>query len=308
MTMRAIGALLALFAFVAITAGQAWARHRPQAVMGQTVRDLPSSHYRFERFVMDSADGERRWAVDLAIPRREPPVGGFPALWMLDGNAALMVFDAELLGALARAPRPPVLVFLGYDNDLRIDTPARTHDYTWPQRADDRGRGIGRGGGADVLLASIRQRIRPAVERRISLDPHGQTLWGHSFGGLFVLYALMERAGEFSGYAAGTPSLWWADGALATQSVRRFSRAREKPPVSVLLTVGGGGDPGSASDDASAAFARRLSGAEGIELEYRVFPSLGHGPMFRASLLQALHRFAGIAERDMHSSAVEERP
>src|SRR5690606_25431571 len=104
-------------------------RRDPLQVIGRTVADHASPHYRFERFVVAADDGGGRYRVNLAIPAPPPPAAGFPAFWMLDGNAALQAFDEQLLAGLARGT-PQVLVFVGHDNPLRIDAAARMRDYT----------------------------------------------------------------------------------------------------------------------------------------------------------------------------------
>lgn len=284
--------------------------------IGQTVADRASSHYRFERFVVSSPDGTRSWRVNVAIPKVAAPAAGFPAFWMLDGNAALMVFNEALLDELAVA-KPQVLVFVGYDNQQRIDTPARTRDYT-PTSAQ-RGEGEAAtqaGGGADALLEVIERRIRPEVARRAPLDLQQQALWGHSFGGLFVLHALYTRIGAFQTYAPASPSLWWDHGAMLAGPEQRFVDNNAGTSARVLLMLGGSerhpdysgrnlDDPrvaghlkrvADAPSDAAFALSERLRQVPGLQVEYREFDGLGHGPMLRASLLYALHAVAGIAD------------
>ena len=43
-----------------------------------------------------------------------------------------MGLNPALLAKLAAAKRPPVLVMIGYDNDLRTDAAGRAYDYTLP--------------------------------------------------------------------------------------------------------------------------------------------------------------------------------
>ncbi len=68
--------------------------------------------------MLDSPDQQRRWRVNLAIRSR------LQAMYALDGNAVAMVLDQPLLAELAARNVPPVLVLIGYDNDLRIDSRA----------------------------------------------------------------------------------------------------------------------------------------------------------------------------------------
>lgn len=74
--------------------------------------------------------GQRHYRVRIAQPRRAPAPGGYPTVYFLDGNAVLMELNAALLAKLAAAKRPPVLIMIGYDNDLRIDAAGRAYDYT----------------------------------------------------------------------------------------------------------------------------------------------------------------------------------
>ena len=308
---------------LSVLPGPAAAQQRdPLQTIGETVADRPSPHYAFERFTLSSPDDSRHWRVQLGVPRADAPAEGFPAFWMLDGNAALMEFDDALLADLAAQPAPPVLVFVGYDNALRIDSAARTRDYTpvegeRPQRDGDQVTVVTGGGGADALLEIIERRIRPELARRVATDPDRQTLWGHSLGGLFALHALYTRGGAFDTWAIGSPSLWWGDGALLGAPEQRFRAHNAGHEARVLLSLGGGerardeghrdlSDPGvqvhlrriaAAPADSAARLARRLGTVEGIDVAYREFPTLTHGPMFRASLMWALHAATGVGDR-----------
>ncbi len=317
---RVLRSALLCLCVLSLPATVALAQQRnPLQEMGRTVLDETSPHYRFESFTVDSADGSRRWRVRLGIPQRPAPEAGYPAFWMMDGNAALMEFDQTLLADLHAQPLPQLLVFIGYDNELRIDSPARTRDYTFV--ADVRGNADGRedrvGGGADALLEIIERRIRPEVAARIALDPGRQALWGHSLGGLFTLHALYTRGGLFQTYAAGSPSLWWGNGGMLAAPEESFVAHNAGHRARVLLSLGGGEkardsshrDLGSARvnehlrriaaapSDAAEKLAGRLAGVPGLEVEYREFEGLGHGPMFRASLMHALHAVTGVADR-----------
>lgn len=74
--------------------------------------------YRTGRFGLVSADGQRRYRVQLALPNAAPPAAGHPLLVMLDGNAAFAALTDELLAhqaasgqPLAIASIPPTLAF-----------------------------------------------------------------------------------------------------------------------------------------------------------------------------------------------------
>ena len=311
----AAGLLLALQAVPSTAAAQ---QRNPTQAITDTVADHASRHYAFERFDVHSADGQRTWRVHVAAPRGTAPAEGWPAFWMLDGNAALVEFDDALLAELAAQPVPHALVFVGYANDLRIDSQARTRDYTpvEGERPVRDGTTITGGGGANALLEVIERQIRPELARRFATDPRRQTLWGHSLAGLFTLHTLYTRSGAFDTYAAGSPSLWWGDGALLGAPEQRFIAHNAGHPARVLIGLGEGertrdvghrdlNDPRvqvhlrrieAAPPDSAEKLAQRLSAVDGLQVEYREFPALTHGPMFRASLMWALHAITGVAD------------
>lgn len=313
------GAGLCLAVLMAVSAPVAAQQRNPQQAIGETVADRASNAYRFERFTVSSADGSRTWRIHLGVPKTDAPASGFPAFWMLDGNGALIEFDDALLQELGKVPSPPVLVFVGYDNELRIDSSARARDYTpfegeRPQRS---GGVVASGGGADAFLDVIERQVRPEIAKRVATDPARQALWGHSLGGLFVLHALYTRSGAFDTYAAGSPSLWWGDGAMFGAREDRFTANNAGHRARLLVGLGGGersrdvshrdlDDPrvqvhlrriAAAPPDSAMQLAERLSKVDGLDVAYREFPGLTHGPMFRASLMWALHDVAGVADR-----------
>lgn len=279
--------------------------------LGATVADEPSEHYRFERLQFDSADGMRHYRVYLGIPRKDPPVSGYPALYMLDGNAAMATLSQEDLARLYASGNSPVLVGIGYDVASRHDVVARAYDYTPPvlnahgetlEDVIERGR---KGGGADRFLDLVEQQIRPAVEGKAMLDPARQTLWGHSYGGLFTLYALVSRPALFQRYVAGDPTVDWAGGALLKHA-ERF-HAQQAPHVQARVLVGGArrtanrqaraaemldapkgpvswAPPGRES---TYALVERLS-KEGMDITFTAYPAQNHGQLFATSLQPAL--------------------
>lgn len=304
--------VLALVAFATLAAPVA-AQPDLSRRIGATVADTGAPGYRFEQFRIDSTDGQRHYRVQVAVPTRDAPEKGFPIAYLLDGNAALMKVDAALLARLADAPRPPVIAFIGYDNDLRIDPDNRAFDYT-PRRpgGDDSQRdpiGERRNGGADAFLALIEQTIAPRVEAMAKIDPHSRAVWGHSYGGVFVLHALFTRPNSFDLYAAADPSLWWGSGHLLKEEASMKAGAR--PNVRFWVGEGAqtddarrpppGRDPAavkamrdaraSVPPDATARMAKRLR-ERGLPVAFTTLPGMSHGQTLGASLPLLLEAIA----------------
>lgn len=277
--------------------------------VGPTVADRGSEHYRFERFNLDSADGKRHYRVQLAIPKAAAPRAGYPLLVMLDGNAAFGSLTEEQLTLLATSGRPLAIATLGYETNLGVDVEARSFDYTpavpgenptWDDQARNR-----LGGGADLFLDLLEQKMLPDIRRRVPSDPARTTLWGHSYGGLLGLYTLFTRPQLFPRYAVADPSLWWHDGFIldAEASAKPLPRRTE-----LLVMAGSAGlevqnetralrpglDPAvvlaarerrrAVPPDATPRLAERQGERRGLNMIWKPFPGVSHGPMRPTSI------------------------
>ncbi len=251
--------------------------------------------YRFSHLDLDSVDGQRHYRLWIGKPDRPAPATGYPVLWMLDGNAAIGALDADLLKKLAEG-QAPLLVAVGYQTDQRIERVGRTYDYTpaLPGQAQQLDPLTGQpSGGVEVFFELLRQRMRPMVASVAPIDPTRQTLWGHSYGGLAVLHALFAHPGEFSDYAAASPSLWWHDGAIVHEAQGLQQRLGDSRPR--LLVMRGDEEPsnprGPVKGDGqkpAREMAADLAKVQGLQVRFESFDGLGHGPMLPASLRRVI--------------------
>lgn len=92
-------------------------------------------------------------------------------------------------------------------------------------------------GGSGAFLAFLEEELLPALADTHRLDPEDATLTGQSFGGLFVLDALLRRPGLFRRYLAVSPSLWWDDGALLREA-ERIVETSPPPSAHIYMCVG----------------------------------------------------------------------
>lgn len=200
------------------------------------------------QFDLVRASDGRRYRILVSEPVSPPPDGGYPVLYVLDGNAAFAtVADAVRLRAQTGRQRldAAVVVGIGYPIDGVLDEHARWYDLT-PTTAElpaayarlPDGSPTPTGGG-DALLDFIEQTVRPAVAQRHTVNAQRQALLGHSLGGLLVMHALTTRPDAYQWYVAGSPALWWDQGKVLSQP-EAFARraAAVKTPVSVLIGTG----------------------------------------------------------------------
>ncbi|KGT95099.1 hypothetical protein NG99_05545 [Erwinia typographi] len=286
----------------ALYAGSSYSRPdmRP---LGPNIADEGSSFYHFTISKFDSVDGKRHYKVWTAVPDKAPPKAGFPVLYLLDGNSAMARLSEPLLKKLSEHS-PPVLVAIGYQTALPFDQLARTLDYT--PASNKRGNDIpevdsnGRmRGGSNQFRNLLEKTIAPQVEKGLKINAANRGLWGHSYGGLFVLEAYLS-SDFFTRYYSTSPSLGQGYFFLLDEIE---STAKNRDGSKQLTLLEGDGDPinkrQAFNPDVLTAVrnsVNRLS-AEGVAANYQLFPGLSHGPMFKASLEYVLEKVSEEGEK-----------
>ena len=248
---------------------------------------------------IDGVFAGRTRRIFVAVPEGPVPAPGHPVLWTLDGNTAF-----PLLAALVRqrAARPsdvrgvvPVVVGLGLPTDDAYDQAARADDYTLP--------GATGGGQADRFLDAIERQLKPWLAQQLPVDPGRQTLFGHSFGGLFTLYALFTRPALFQRHVAASPSIWWGERAILgyrDSFLQRVMSSTEQPHH-LLVTAGSleEGMPNASAERLRRQQERRqvssarelvqsLSGLPRLSTEFRLLDGEDHGSLVLPSAVLAI--------------------
>ncbi|MFH4156948.1 alpha/beta hydrolase [Acinetobacter bereziniae] len=268
--------------------------------LGPNIADHGSSYYQFQVHSFQSADQQRHYKVWLGIPRQINKNQPRPAIFMLDGNSVMARLDEALLKQLSEQDSP-VLVAIGYQTQLPFESASRSMDYT---PADESGKILAdprnperMSGGSPQFRQMIFEKIMPWVYSQVKLDAQRTALWGHSYGGLFVLDTLLNRQQheqKFSHYFAASPSLTWADSRLlkAVEQVKPESVKDQK-----LLVMEGDLVPSSTAKISPNADRdmnqnnRKLVldlASKGANTKLLLYPHLSHGEVFQASLMDIL--------------------
>ncbi len=167
------------------------------------------------RFVLRSSETGLHYEIFVYVPEAEPPLGGFPVIYVLDGNSDFITV-AETVRRVSRRPKatgivPAIVVGIGYPNTNGYNTDRRHLDFTrgpadasvFPDKATD-----GCGGQA-AYIRFLGHQLLPHVQSRFNADPDCRILLGHSLAGYFVLDLLSQRPDMFNGYISFSPSVWW---------------------------------------------------------------------------------------------------
>lgn len=273
-------------------------------VCGDRLPDMPGPTQSLRQtFLHRRMDGHTDWRITIRQPAGQPPAGGWPVIYLLDGNAVL-----QALSEHERLAQGLLLVAVGYDTSERFDTASRAWDYT-PLPPGARGsapdpRASTRlNGGADAFLAFLRQ-LHDEIGTQWPIDPRRRTLYGHSYGGLFVLHALLTQPQAFDRYVAASPSLWW-HAPLMTQRIASAPQRVPALPRAELLVLAGGAErvrqqrctscaTGTPTPGQAEGFVRDISARPDLHAAFRLLPGLSHGETLNASLPFAL-RLAAAA-------------
>lgn len=247
------------------------------------------------------------YIITLLTPKQPAPATGWPVAYFLDGNAVQQDLKPEVLQQQL-AENPVALALISHAEPVRFDVVTRSYDYTPPypgeavsvdQLSPDRPNG-----GADLFLQFIRDEVQPWVATQASINPQRQSFWGHSYGGLLVLYALYTQPDLFHTYISVDPSLWWRDAWILERektfnyqgNTRQLLLMRGgvrhntplQPNVTAEQLAARRAIQQLLPDEATQQLAERLKKQPGLQVGYAEFANLTHGGMLPASLQPAL--------------------
>jgi predicted alpha/beta superfamily hydrolase len=230
-----------------------------------------------QRAITASKIGQR-YELLVSLPDDYATSGkSYPVLYVLDGWH--FPFLAFLQNNNIYSERmPPVIIVNVSHGDVGAMT-LRARDFT-PTKTD-----IEPGsGGASAFLDFLEQELIPFVDRTYRTQATDRGLLGHSYGGLFALYALEQRPALFQRIVAASPVVGWDH--------RFLFAARERLkalPAPVRLDLSAGSDEVLAAD--VVAFAKLLDEIKPGGLDYRstIYPGENHNSVRLASFPRGLY-------------------
>ncbi|MEZ5946704.1 MAG: alpha/beta hydrolase-fold protein [Hyphomonas sp.] len=182
--------------------------------------------------------GNEVYRIFIQRPAAAAPEQGYPVLYILDGEdnfaVAAATSDRYAKYATDHGFEAGLIVGIGYAGESR-----RSFDYT-PEtglKADARGRPVG---GAAMFRDFIASDLRPMIDEDFPVDAGRQTLFGHSYGGLFALDTLFADPSLFQTYVIASPSIWFGGRAVLEHETQLAEKLTDLTPRTLVLTVGTG--------------------------------------------------------------------
>lgn len=184
------------------------------------------------------------YRIKILIPRGTPPAGGYPALYVLDGNVLFSTFAAAVRNE-SQAKERTAAVVVGIESGPGDNAADRTLDFSPTDlSAYEKTVVVDLGdhptfGGYEKFIQTIQEEIKPKVRQIVAIDPKHETLFGWSLGGQVVVHTMLVHPEYFTGYAALSPSLWRND-RVVLKDIPAFEKALSASGRKVSLFVGVG--------------------------------------------------------------------
>jgi predicted alpha/beta superfamily hydrolase len=132
----------------------------------------------------------------------------YPVVYLLDGDAhfASVVGIIQQLSSVNGNALVPEMIVVGIPNTDRRRDLTPTHIFIDPPFMDSAS--SKNTGGGNNFLSFIEKELIPHIDSLYPTEPY-KMLIGHSFGGLAVMNALINRPKLFNSYVCIDPSMWY---------------------------------------------------------------------------------------------------
>ncbi len=125
------------------------------------------------------------YKVDIYIPKGAPPPGGYPALYVLDGDTVFATF-AEAVRNKSKVKEIEPVVVIGISGADGPKGGNRTYDFTYSDMSpEEKSFSVDLGdhprfGGYDQFFRTIQEEVKPMVNRLVPLNAKRASLFGWS--------------------------------------------------------------------------------------------------------------------------------
>jgi len=233
-----------------------------------------------EQLAITSPKIGQRYDLLVSLPQDYATSGiAYPVLYVLDGWHFPLMAYLQNNNIYSKRMRPVIIVNIGHGQNVN-PMPLRARDFT-PTRTDREPTS----GGAAAFLDFLEHEIIPLVDRTYRTIPTDRGLLGHSYGGLFALYALEERPGLFQRIVAASPVPEWDNNLLIKAAAEKLKAL----PHPVRLDLSAGTDNDTAEQ--TQVFAAELARLKPANLDFRctLYPGENHNSVRFASFPPGLY-------------------
>jgi predicted alpha/beta superfamily hydrolase len=127
----------------------------------------------------------------------------------------------------------------------------------------------------------MKTEIIPFVDKNYKTNSD-RGIFGHSFGGLFTAYCLVNSDGYFTRFGVSSPALWWDNEKLLNQAVTQFKENKtwDIPQTKIFISVGGKEHSGFVPTMVKYSSYLEQSDYYNIDLKWQIFEGESHNSMY----------------------------
>jgi predicted alpha/beta superfamily hydrolase len=240
-----------------------------------------------ELFKLSSSIAGQEYRIFVALPNStfldsyiENPRRRYPVLYVLDANALFgMVTETVRIFNLLEVIDELIVVGIGY--------PVDTFNATLGFRSRDLTPKIG----AAKFLQFIREELIPTIDATYRTSPGDNGILGHSFGGLFGLYALFNQPETFKRYIIGSPSISWDETVLL--DAEKFVANKANVAASIFMSAGAAEEASMIGDMQKVSDMLQEVQSEELKLTTQIFEGEIHPSVVPAHISRGLWEVYG---------------
>ena len=242
-------------------------------------------------FILKSKNGEK---YKIFIARQKNVARYDRVVFMVDANAQFPILlnsyakiyangAKQNAKAVPKLSKTVLIVGIGYDSPLAYDTKRRTRDLTPTASGEE----YANGGGAAEFYDFVKDELFPLVEKKYSTAKSDKIYFGHSFGGLFGIYALLRDDGIFDEFFIASPSLWWGESQLIRDALDE-GKLRSNLKAKFIMLVAGSREMRKGKTDKAgilkATDLAEILKTKGLSCEFRLYEGASHGEVIPLAL------------------------
>ncbi|WP_298063037.1 alpha/beta hydrolase-fold protein [uncultured Campylobacter sp.] len=242
-------------------------------------------------FILKSKSGEK---YKIFIARQKNVARYDRVVFMVDANAQFPILlnsyakiyangAKQNAKAVPKLSKTVLIVGIGYDSPLAYDIKRRTRDLTPAASGEE----YANGGGAGEFYDFVKDELFPLVEKKYSTAKSDKIYFGHSFGGLFGIYALLRDDGIFDEFFIASPSLWWGESQLIRDALDE-GKLRSNLKAKFIMLVAGSREMRKGKTDKAgilkAADLAEILKTKGLSCEFKLYEGASHGEVIPLAL------------------------
>ena len=261
----------------------------PQKI--ERISEAAREMFNVSDFILKSKSGEK---YKIFIARQKNIARYDRVVFMVDANAQVaMLLNSyakiyangakQNAKAVSKLSKTVLIVGIGYDSPLAYDTKRRTRDLTPAASGEE----YANGGGAAEFYDFVKDELFPLVEKKYSTAKSDKIYFGHSFGGLFGIYALLRDDGIFDEFFIASPSLWWGESQLIRDALDE-GKLRSNLKAKFIMLVAGSREMRKGKTDKAGilkvADLAEILKARGVSCEFKLYEGASHGEVIPLAL------------------------